>query len=233
MTAQSLNNLTPILLLALFALILYVTYQITLYRQDKIKKDALRMEIEAEERGYEIIEEATQEAHEMLTEAELESIRLTARERLQSKELLKSYEHKLNTLLAEMTQNLNRKGEAAEKELTLFRNHLEELSENKVETTSQALLEKLDEYFNQTRTTMQEFTNQLQNGTSDTLKTELDRIRAEVDHYKQTQIKALDEKIVAVVNKVLSTTTHQCLSTEEHADLIREALQKAKEEHAL
>lgn len=227
-----LNNLVQILLLAIFTLVLYLTYQISLRQKEKRNKGALRAEIEAEQRGYEIVSEATKKAEEMVTEAELDSIEMTARERLQSKELLKSYEHKLNQLLHELTENLSQKGAAAEKELALFREHMETLTENKVETTGDAVTEQLKGYLEQTQNIMQEFTQKLNEGTSKTLQTELTKVREEVDNYKATQLRALDERIIEIVNQVLSEVAGTSLSVDQHADLIRQALNKAKEDHA-
>src|SRR3989344_7799992 len=220
----------PLLLLVALAVFLGVAYLVSSRRSSK-NKGATPMS-KAEETAYEIIHEASQNAEDLVTDAELESIRMTARERLQSKELLTSYEHKLNLLLNELTNHLSHRGQEAQEEMEKFSQHLEDLAEEKVEATGSHVETQLENYFEDARGLMKNFTTDLREQTSTTLETELAQVRTEIADYKAHQLEALDTRIVDVVRQVLEGVTAQSLSLEEHANLIRTALQKAKSEHA-
>ena len=56
------------------------------------------------------------------------------------------------------------------------------------------------------------------------------KAKEEVRAYKEKQMAAIDERIVAVTERTIAKVLKQKLSLSQHADLVYEALEKAKAE---
>ena len=104
---------------------------------------------------------------------------------------------------------------------------LEEKFEKELEKQSDDLAQKMgEEVTKKTDAVLAGLGNKLEN----LLEGEASKAKAEVTAYKEKQMAAIDERIVAVTERTIAKVLKQKLSLSQHADLVYEALEKAKAE---
>ena len=184
----------------------------------------------AQEDAYELIHDAMEDAREIETAAELASIEQTARDRLQSKELLTTYEHKLTALLNTFTRTLEERSAQSEEQLGYAVADLNQHAQETIEESGAAVKERLDSYFAQIDELVAGFGEALHKRTDEEITKEMASLTAHLDAYKQAKEQMIDQHVVSIVEKVITHTTGKALTIEQHHELIIDALEKAKAE---
>ncbi len=182
-------------------------------------------------KGQELIHQASLEAQQIITNAELDSIKHTAQEKIESRERLNTYEYKLNILLNEIIANLSQSAKLTEQEINKVAEQFEQQTHKVIKHSSQELDRKLQHHFAIIEETLSKTTQEIRERTTTTLSEEFHKIQAELKEYRQQRIAIVDADIAKIIEQVLKNTSGQVISTDQHLQLIIQALEQAKKDN--
>lgn len=230
----NLPNLNTDILLLITSLIAIVALALYLWQIRKSQK--LLEEVEAsslekiKERSFALLRKAYLKAQDILGKAELESVKVAATSRFTSKKLEEKYQAEIASVVSNMEASFKSEVDKAQK---TFASYLEELKQKsgKAQIDSEGLLQqRINQLFDRFETNLAEFLTQTEQKTTSSIELELKAARNLIDTYKQSQLKLIDENIIAMLEKTLSLVLVKKLTLRDQVDLVYEALEKAKVE---
>lgn len=229
-----LPNLNTDILLLITGLI--ATLALALYLWEVRKSQKLLEEVEAsslekiKERSFSLLRKAYLKAQDILGRAELESVKVAANSRFTTKKLEEKYQTEISSVLADMETSFKAEVDKAQGK---FASYLEELKKrsDKSQLDSETVLQgRINQLFDKFEANLAEFLTQTETRTTSSIELELKGARNLIDTYKQSQLKLIDENIIAMLEKTLSLVLTKKLTLRDQVDLVYEALEKAKVE---
>lgn len=217
----------PISLVLLLAAIIAVIFYLREYnKRRKLESEGSRFLEDLKEKGWEALHESIKKSEDILGQAELEEIKVAAGSKLKMSKMEAEYAKQLSASLDVSRQNIN----LAQAKLLEFMQDLQKSSEAFEEASKSAGEQRINRLFEKLELKLSDFLIQTEQKTTSSIELELKSTRQLIDTYKNTQLKLIDENIIAILEQTLNIVLAKKLSLKDQLDLIYEALEKAKVE---
>lgn len=214
------------IILAIITIIVFILYlRESSLRQNIIKeKDA---ELDSyKQKAFEILHKSITESTEMLGNAELEGVKIVADTKYEVSRLEKEYSQQLAKLILQSEKNIT----LSQNKLIVFMEGLQKRSKELEVSSQTAVEQRISRMFENLESKLGEFLVSTQEKTISSIELELKAARNLIDSYKDSQLKLIDENIIAMMEQTLNLVLGKKLSLKDQLDLVYEALEKAKVE---
>jgi hypothetical protein len=206
----------PIILFFIFLALGQVALMVYLFRLDE---KASEMMTRLPKQNFGLLHNAYRRAQEIISQAELSGLRVRA----QNKQVTRKLSQGLVTQVDESEKKIEKAFlEASGRADAHFLNYIDKLqteSHKQEEALLSAAQRRLDHF-------LAKFEDKVAADTD----TELAEIRKTLETYKTTRMAALDENILAIVERTVGLVLAKKLTIADQTDLVYEALEKAKQE---
>ncbi len=226
----------PTLPTLLYSAVLLLFFALYLRERNKNSSTPPSPEWEQKESGR-LIQQATRKADTIMTEAELSAMKIEAdtdigtrliRNQLQSFEA--DYQRRFEANMQKLQEDFQSYLTKTESEYHTFLQTMETNSSTMSQQVEAAAKAKINEVLFNFEQNLATFLSSSEQKSLEAVELELKSARQLVDTYRQTQLKIIDENIVAVLERTLSLVLQNKMSLREQTDMVYEALEKAKAE---
>jgi hypothetical protein len=180
-----------------------------------------------------IIHRAIKQADKILAIAELRGIKLFAKDKLEADKVANEYRQRLESLEKDLEQTFEQTANGAETTYQNFINSIEAALTKHIQQNQILMEGKTDEFIKYSQGILESFVTDMRNEVKKQVDDELAKAKQEIELYKQRRMKILDENIVEILEKTMAVSLGKKLSLSDQSDLIYNALEEAKKEHAL
>lgn len=188
-------------------------------RKHRLKIDELskRLPENLDLNSQNLLYSAQKKADEIVSQAEMDALKITAESKMISRSFEQQTEKNIEQHIAE-----------ADNEYRKFLQFLEQQSQNSQEETQEVFKQKVSEMLLKFDQSLSEFLSSSQQKSMQALELEIRSARELIDNYKVSQLKIIDENIIAVLERTLSLVIKKKLTLNDQMDLVFEGLEKAK-----
>lgn len=231
------GNLLVILLnlLVIVMVLLVVTITLVLRRKREGPQivmsddDAIR---EVRDRSSSIIHRAIKQANQILVSAELKGINILATEKLAGSDVAEKFREHLRVVEEALRQQFEVSAKEAEAAYLNYIQSLEQTIRTQVTENQKALAQKADTMVTESQKMLESSIASVQDRVKQEVEAELAKVRDEIFEYRERRMRVIDERIIDLLEDVLRVVLEKKLSLAEHSDLVFQALEEAKREHA-
>lgn len=179
-----------------------------------------------------LLHRAVQQANKILVTAELKGIHLISSQKMSGSELTKQFQIHLASIEKALSDQLIRNTEHAEATYNEFITNTEKAIKDHVKANEQMLLDKSTQMVKETEAMLGEFTRDLEKRVKEDIEKQMKEAVSEIEQYKLTRMRVLDERIVDVLEDVIQVVLEKKMTIADQSDLVYKALEQAKKEHA-
>lgn len=179
---------------------------------------------EYKQKAFEILHKSINESQEMLGDAQLEGVKIVADTKYEVSRLEKDYSEKLAELIRQSEKNITN----SQGKLIVFMEGLQRRSKELEVSSQSAVEQRISRMFENLESKLGEFLVSTQEKTISSIELELKAARNLIDSYKDSQLKLVDENIIAMMEQTLNIVLAKKLSISDKLNLVYEALEKAK-----
>ncbi len=179
-----------------------------------------------------LLHRAVQQANKILVTAELKGIHLISKQKMTGGELTKQFQTHLASVEKALSDQLIRNTEHAEQTYEEFIKKAEEAITEHVKANEKMLSDKSNAMVEKTSEMLGVFTKELEEKVKADIEKKMIEATNEIEQYKLTRIRVIDERIVDVLEEVLQVVLEKKLTLADQSDLVYKALEQAKREHA-
>lgn len=212
-------------------LFLTLSGAIFIYKRDKKSpKDTLG---ELHLQSSKILRGAIKKSQSILEKAEIEGLEIIDESKTASYGLSKKYEAELTSVAHKMEKELAVQTAKAEEEFVAYLDSLKAKTE-KIESRLESMIQaRIEATFTNFDAKVTQLLEQTQSRSFASIEEELKNARRLVDEYKIQQMKLVDNNVIAILEKTISTVLAKKLTLRDQLDLVNEALEKAKIENSV
>lgn len=220
MPEQLLSRQTLILIPILSSLSFLVLYFWEYQKRRKAERESLRFKsVKMDEKSLHLLHNAFKKAQAILGKAELEGVKMVADTRVTNREMTEKYGERLFNKMDEAVSDFVRFLD----EMRVKSEQTQLLSAKQTEARTAEIVAKFETGLAKTLNLME------QKGVG-AIQTELTATKQLIEAYKTKRLTQLDESIVAILEETIATVMAKNIPLKEQADLIFEALEKAKQD---
>lgn len=179
-----------------------------------------------------LLHRAIQQANKILVTAELKGIHLISKQKMTGSELTKEFQTHLASVEKALSDQLIRNTEHAEATYEEFINGAQNAIKEHVKANEKMLSDKSNAMVEKTSEMLGVFTKELEEKVKADIEKKMIEATNEIEQYKLTRIRVIDERIVDVLEEVLQIVLEKKLTLADQSDLVYKALEQAKREHA-
>ncbi len=179
-----------------------------------------------------LLHRAVQQANKILVAAELKGIKLISQQKMSGSELTREFQTHLASVEKALSDQLVRNAEHAETTYEEFIKGAEKAISEHVAANEKMLSDKSNTMVEKTSEMLGVFTKELEEKVKGDIEKKMVEATNEIEQYKLTRIRVIDERIVDVLEEVLQVVLEKKLSLADQSDLVYKALEQAKREHA-
>lgn len=179
-----------------------------------------------------IIHRAIQQANKVLITAELKGIQLISRQKLTGSELTHQFNQHLAAVEKALQDQFIRNAEHADQSYAEFLANSEKIIKEHIAANEKMLTEKSVGMVTQTESMLAAFTHDMEEKVKGDIDLQMKKVVDEIQHYKLTRMRVIDERIVDVLEEVLKVVLEKKLTIVDQSDLVYKALEQAKKDHA-
>jgi len=180
-----------------------------------------------------IIHDALKEANKVLGQAQIEGLRVVSKEKLKGRELEEKFTKALEGLSVELTKELGRSIDSAEKDYEHFLKTLEATIRKTASANQELIIAQTGRITAQTQEHLTQLVEQTREQTQQVLETELKDAKQMIEAYRTKRLQVIDDNIADILDEVLREVLSIGLSSKDHMQLVYKALQKAKNDNVL
>lgn len=226
----------PTLPTVIYSFVLLLFFGLYLRERTKNQLNPPSPEWEQKESGK-LIQQATRKADTIMTEAELAAMKIEAdtdigtrliRNQLQTFEA--DYQRRFEANMTKLQEDFATYLAKTETEYHQFLEKMQANSSTMSQQVEAAAKAKINEVLFNFEQNLANFLASSEQKSLEAVELELRSARQLVDTYRQSQLKIIDENIVAVLEKTLSIVLQNKMSLKDQTDMVYEALEKAKAE---
>ncbi len=173
-----------------------------------------------------IPQEERQKSLQLLHAAELAEADVLAEGKGSLLKLESEFKTTLDKLLSSSTQTIT----ASQQQLINFMADLQKRSAQFEEASGKASEQRVNQLFDNLEQKLSDFLITAEQKTTSSIDLELKAARELIETYKESQLKLIDENVLAMMEQTLNIVLGKKLSLKDQLDLIYEALEKAKVE---
>lgn len=177
-----------------------------------------------------LIHDAIKKSQAILTEAELAAIKEISKSKLQNNKYLEGYDREFEETLNQIYSHLNQRIGEIESKFASFVTELEENAKQNNQKIDASFATLIKEIGVKLEDNMKTFLEETQKKSVQQLQMELSSARQVIDTYKTTQMRLIDENILAVLERTLALVLNKNLPLQDQLDLISDAFDQAKKE---
>ncbi len=170
--------------------------------------------------------ETKQKSVQLLNAAEMAETQVISESNYASQKLLLESKAQLQNLIQEVEKRLT----VSQDELIKFMDDLQKRSANFEEASRNTTEQRINQTFEGLENRLSDFLIQTEQKTTSSIELEIKSTRELIEGYKNSQLKLIDENILAMMEQTLNIVLGKKLSLKDQLDLVYEALEKAKVE---
>lgn len=179
-----------------------------------------------------LLHRAVQQANKILVTAQMKGIHLISKQKMTGSELTKEFQTHLAAVEKALSDQLIRNTEHAEQTYEEFIKKAEKAITDHVKANEKMLSDKSNAMVEKTSEMLGVFTKELEEKVKADIEKKMIEATNEIEQYKLTRIRVIDERIVDVLEEVLEVVLEKKLTLADQSDLVYKALEQAKREHA-
>jgi hypothetical protein len=187
---------------------------------------------ESQAKTHSIIYKAIQQSNKILVAAELKGLQLLGKQKITGGELSDQFKAHLDSIEKTLEEQLGRNAEHAEAVYGEFIQSAEASINDHINANQKMLEEKAQAMIERTEVLLTKFTADLEAKVKGDVEKELQKASAEIEVYKQSRMRVVDERIVDILEEVLRVVLDKKMSLADQSELIYRALEEAKREHS-
>lgn len=222
-----------LVVLSLLVLLQFIALYLILRARQYKPNEEQRLLRETKSASQSIIHRAMRQANRMVVAAELKGIELLARFKLLEKARAEEFARRLETIENTLETQLTRETSIAEQSYQEFLKSLERDIAKHSQDNEQVLNKKSDTMIGDTRKLMEGFIASINEKMQKQLDEEFAQAKEEIGVYKQHRMKAIDDRVIDILEDISRIVFLKKLTVADHSDLIYRALETAKQENAL
>lgn len=207
---------------------LYIVLEI--HRRRPSQTDGLFRESQA--KTHSIIYTAIQKANKILVAAELKGLQLISKEKMTGDELSVEFRKHLDAIEKALETQLSRNARHATDTYGAFIATAEQKINDHIAQNQKMLEEKAQMMIEKTESLLTKFTADLEAKVKGDVQKELAAASAEINDYKQSRMRIIDERIVDILEAIIQVVLEKKMSLADQSELIYKALSDAKREHS-
>jgi F0F1-type ATP synthase membrane subunit b/b' len=251
--------LSVVFVVTQFVMLLLVAKSIREHKKDHLGDERMNTDLRARTEG--IIQNAQTKANDILADAEKKGIAILASEESTGKQLSGEYSQKLTQIETEFKTELAKNAKQAVGKLDELLTQASHSMNDHISQSDKAFSEKTDGIKVQVDQIVSQFTQhaadseklmaekstlmleetkkmfdalgtQTRADIKKQLEGELTQAKLEIDQYKQSRLKVINERIVDMLTDIVTVTLGKKLTLSDQSELVYQALEEAKREHA-
>jgi len=187
---------------------------------------------ESQAKTHSIIYKAVTQANKILVAAELKGLQLIGKQKMTGDELTQQFDSHLAAIEKAMQDQLERNAEHAEAVYGEFIQSAEAAIGDHINKNQKMLEEKANAMIERTESLLTQFTGDLEAKVKGDVERELAKASEEIEEYKASRMRVVDERIVDILEEVLRVALDKKMSLADQSELIYKALEDAKKEHS-
>lgn len=236
-----------ILIFGISSLLLLLAYLREVMLRKKLHQSAEQIIQASQQKGQEIIDQATKHAQELIVHTEKDKIDgATLKAQQAIEKAAEQFQNYLLNLRTEINNSkptkisqaaLQQTAKQVEKSLTTtqtgFEQFLQDLKSAANETQSEAeevVKQRVNQMFEKFEQDLSQFLTNTEQQSSKAIDMEIKSARSLIETYKIQQLALIDENIIAMLEKTLALVLNKKLSLKDQMELIYQSLEKAKAE---
>ncbi len=219
----------PIIILTLTTCVATIFYLREYNKRQSLEKEGEKILQNFREKGLETLHESVKKSQDILGQAEIESIKVVADTRVQTGKLEGSYKQTLDEV-AKQSQVVV---QDAQNNLLVFIQQLQKQAQELERFSQEETKARINQIFGRMEERLSDFLVSTEQKTLSSIELEIKSTKELLENYKNAQLKAVDENVLAIMEQTLSVVLGKKLSLKDQLDLIYEALEKAKGEKFL
>ncbi|MCL4338532.1 hypothetical protein M1271_02490 [Patescibacteria group bacterium] len=200
---------------------------------EKTQHDSSEIVTKTKTESADILSKAIRQANKILVNSELKGLRIVAKEKLDSKKIADEYQEHIKSLEQKLEKQYAQQLEDTQEGYNIFLSTVEKSLQERIDQNQKMLEARALAFIDHSERLMEQFTESMQNQVREKVEKELQQAKAEIETYKQRRMQILDENIIEILEKTLHVALGKKLSLADQSDLIYQALEDAKKEHAL
>jgi hypothetical protein len=241
-----------------FVMLTLIAKSIREHKRDHLGDERMNNDLRSKSTG--IIQIAQEKANDILADAEKKGVAILAQEESAGKNLSGEYTAKLTQIETEFHDELNKNAQESIAKLTdlisqsghAMNDHITQSDKIFADKTAdivgqvESILAKFTEHAKSVQTQMEDKSNQMMDETRkmfenlatqtrDDIKKQMEGefalAKAEIDQYKQSRINVINERIVEMLEEILTVTLSKKMTLSDQSELVYQALEEAKREH--
>jgi len=228
-TMPNLPDSLPIIILTLTTCVATIFYLREYNKRQSLEKEGEKILQNFREKGLETLHESVKKSQDILGQAEIESIKVVADTRVQTGKLEGSYKQTLDEV-AKQSQVVV---QDAQNNLLVFIQQLQKQAQELERFSQEETKARINQIFGRMEERLSDFLVSTEQKTLSSIELEIKSTKELLENYKNAQLKAVDENVLAIMEQTLSVVLGKKLSLKDQLDLIYEALEKAKGEKFL
>lgn len=219
----------PLIILAVTTIVVTIFYLKEYNKRQSLEKEGKKIIDQFRDKGLQTLHESYKKSQDILGEAELEGIKVVADSKVETAKLELGYKQSLDEVAKQSQIAVNE----AQNSLLVFISQLQKQAEELEKFSQEETKARINQIFGRMEERLSDFLVSTEQKTLTSIELEIKATKELLDNYKNAQLKAVDENVLAIMEQTLSVVLGKKLSLKDQLDLIYEALEKAKGEKFL
>lgn len=219
----------PLIILTITTAVATILYLREYNMRNSLQKEGEKILQNFREKGLETLHDSVKKSQDMLGQAEIESIKVVADTRVETGKMEENYKQTLD----EVAKQSQVAVQDAQNNLLVFIQQLQKQAQELERFSQEETKARINQIFGTMEDRLSDFLVSTEQKTLSSIELEIKSTKELLDNYKNAQLKAVDENVLAIMEQTLSVVLGKKLSLKDQLDLIYEALEKAKGEKFL
>lgn len=226
---SNLPDSLPVIILTITSVVATILYLREYNKRHYLEKAGEKVLEEFRNKGLEILSQSTKKSQNILSQAELEGIKVVSDTRVETGKLEESYKKTLDEVARQSQTSV----QDAQNNLLIFIQQLQKQASELEKFSQEETKARINQIFGRMEERLSDFLISTEQKTLSSIELEIKSTKELLENYKNAQLKAVDENVLAIMEQTLSVVLGKKLSLKDQLDLIYEALEKAKGEKFL
>lgn len=219
----------PLIILTITTAVATILYLREYNMRNSLQKEGEKILQNFREKGLETLHDSVKKSQDMLGQAEIESIKVVADTRVETGKMEENYKQTLD----EVAKQSQVAVQDAQNNLLVFIQQLQKQAAELERFSQEETKARINQIFGTMEDRLSDFLVSTEQKTLSSIELEIKSTKELLENYKNAQLKAVDENVLAIMEQTLSVVLGKKLSLKDQLDLIYEALEKAKGEKFL
>jgi hypothetical protein len=206
-----------------FIAIIWLSHNLIASRKMKMPVDG-----KAHEEAQAVLNRAITNAQQIVKKAQAEAVAIVSNSKQEAQDLRSSFESESDAFRSQLEESFVTEAKQAMEEFNYYLSDLRSQSGQAQHLIDTTISEKTKEMIESLYNNLDVYFKKVQADAIKAIDQETQATKKELETYKTSQLKVIDENIIAILEQTTSLVIKNKLTLQDHSDLIRESLDQAK-----